>query len=136
MPVRRAAEHPVALATPSTIIARITIAGIITPRSIGRRYTPIISLIGKLDRALEGKCCGAISQIRLCLSVRTFSRETLYVDWRLRMGTSRNAFAPENVARHEDVVSDSFVADTLQSARLAHTFNAGAPETRFVSACQ
>jgi hypothetical protein len=54
MPVRRAAEHPVALATPSTIIARITIAGIITPRSIGRRYTPITSLIGKLGGAFEG----------------------------------------------------------------------------------
>jgi hypothetical protein len=48
MPVHRAAEHPGALATPSTIIARITIAGIITPRSIDRRrYTSIASLIGK-----------------------------------------------------------------------------------------
>jgi len=79
---------------------------------------------------------GPISQILSVSSVRAFSREILYVDWPLRMEGSRNAFGPENVARHEDIISDSFVADTLQSARVAHIFNAAAPETGFVSACQ
>jgi hypothetical protein len=111
MPVHRAVERPAVSATPSTIIARITIAGTIMLRSIGRRQcTSIISLIGK-----------------------KFRRPT---NWRLRMGTSRNAFTPENVARHEDIVSDPSVVDMLQSARIAHTFHAGARETRFVSACQ
>jgi hypothetical protein len=79
MPVRRAAEHPVALVTPSTIIARITIAGIITPRSIGRRYTPITSLIGKLGGAFKGKCWVQSVSFRPCPPCQPFSREILYV---------------------------------------------------------
>ena len=74
MPVRRAAEHPVALVTPSTSIARITIAGIITPRSIGHRCTPITSLIGKLGGAFEGMLWPNKSDPSVP-SVRAFSRE-------------------------------------------------------------
>jgi len=66
MPVHPAGEHPVALVTPSTIIARITIADTITHRSIGRRYTPIASLIVELAGAFEGKCWAQSVKFRPC----------------------------------------------------------------------